>query len=205
MKRLFGPVAAAVSLIVLAPAATASAQAAPSAQTDDAAKLAEAHGIIQIMYPPATRQQMLDKVMADMTGPMRNLPLAGITDPGLKAIFRDYMDQTFGQMHAMVVRRLPDMIGAMTIAYAHQFTLAELKDIHTFALTPSGHDYFSHAATVLGDPAVKKVMVDLMADGQRLSQGSVGPFKDRLTAYVKSHPDAAKQLATLGSAQTKSN
>ena len=202
MKRLFGAVAAVASITILTPSAVA-AQPAPAVQTDSAAKLAEAHAIIQVMYPPATRQQMMDKVMADMTGPMRSLPLAGITDPGLKAILRDYMDQSFGQIHAMVDRRLPDMLEAMAHAYTHQFTLAELKDIHAFALTPSGHDYFSHAATILGDPAVKEVMVGMMTDAQQMSRESMGPFKNKLTAYVKAHPDAAKQLETLGSAQNK--
>ena len=203
MKKSFAPILGA-GLIASGPAGNAAAQGAAATQAVDSAKLAEAHAIINIMFPPATRAQMMEKMMTDLTAPARqNLPIDGITDPGLKALFKDYMDNLFAAERPVIIRHLPAITDAMAVAYTHQFSLAELKDIHAFALSPSGSDYFSHVMTVVGDPAVLKVNAELIADAQQAAKASVGGFKDKLVAYVKAHPDAAAQLQTLGQAKTE--
>ena len=202
MKKLLGPVLGAV-LIAWAPASEAAALPDSATQADDAAKLAESHAIINIMFPPATRAQMMDKMMADLTAPIRqNLPIDGITDPGLKALFKEYMDNLFAAERPVIIRHLPAMTDAMAVAYSHQFSLGELKDIHAFALSPSGGDYFSHVMAVVGDPAVMKVNADMIADAQKAAKDSVGGFKDKLVAYIKAHPDTAAQLQSFGQAKT---
>ena len=154
------------------------------------------------MFPPATRSQMMNKMMTDITAPMRkSLPMDGITDPGLRAIFTDYMDTVLAAERPVIVRHLPAMTDAMALAYTHQFSLAELKNIHAFAQTPSGRDYFSHAMTVISDPAVQKVNADIIADSQQAAKATIGGLKEKVTAYVKTHPDAAAQLQALGQAK----
>lgn len=200
MNSRFGIVAGAL-LAVVAPAGEVAAQPAAPVQGDEPAKLAEAHAIIAIIYPPATRQQMMDKMLTEFTAPMRqSLPIDGITDPGLKSLFTDYMDQMFAAERPLLMSHLPTMLEAMAAAYAHQFSLAELKDIHAFAETPSGHLYFSRMMAILGDPAVKKVTMEMMAEAQQTAKNSVGGFKDKLIAYLKAHPEAAQQLRALGEA-----
>jgi hypothetical protein len=203
MKKILGPILGAM-LIASAPVSAAAAQPVAATQPDDAAKLAEAHAIINIMFPPGTRAQMMEKMMADLTGPIRqNMPLDGVTDPGLKALFKDYMDDLFAAERPVIIRHLPAMTDAMAVAYTHQYSLAELKDIHAFALSPSGNTYFSHVMTVVGDPAVRQVNADMIADAQQAAKASVVGFKDELVAYVKAHPDAAAQLQALGQAKTQ--
>src|SRR5579872_5371905 len=103
MKKILGPVLGAA--LVVASAATAATQPAASVSTAEAAKLAEAHGIINIMFPPATREQMMDKMMTDLMAPVRqNLPMEGITDPGLKALFKEYMDNVFAAQRPLINR-----------------------------------------------------------------------------------------------------
>ena len=81
MNKFLAPLAG-VSLIVLAPA-TASAQPAPAAQTAGPAKLAEAHAIIAVMFPPAQRTKMIDDMLANLSAPMRkSLPLELDHRPG---------------------------------------------------------------------------------------------------------------------------
>lgn len=185
---------------------SAAAQPAATVQADDGARLAEASAIINIMFPPATRQDMMDKMLTDLTGPMRqSLPMNGITDPGLKALFKEYLDNILDAERPLIARHLPAITGAMAIAYAHQFSLAELKDIHAFALSPSGHDYFSHVMTVVGDPVVKKVTVEMMVDGQSALKPVVASFKDKVVAYIKAHPDAAAQLQSLAQGKAQGN
>ena len=201
MKKILGPI---LGVVLIASVPASAAQPAAAGQADDAAKLAEAHAIINIMFPPATRAQMMDKMMSDLTAPVRqNLPIDGITDPGLKALFKDYMDSLFAAERPVIIQHLPAMTDAIAVAYTHHFSLAELKDIHAFALSPSGSNYFAHVMTIVGDPAVLKVNSDMIVDAQQAAKASVGGFKDKIVAYVKAHPDAAAQLQTLGQAKTE--
>jgi hypothetical protein len=205
MKRVLGPVLGAVALIVLAPA-TAIAQPASGAQAGEAAKAVEAHAIIEIMYPPATREQMFDKMLAGMNAPMRqNMPFMNeIKDPGLKALFKDFFDHMFDQQRTLMTRHMPAMMDAMAAAYSHMFSLAELKDIHAFAMSPSGHTYFSHMMSILGDPAVQKVTGEMIADAQSSAKAQAVQFKDKVEAYVKAHPKAGDELKALGEAKASS-
>jgi len=205
MKRVVGAVVAAVSLTVLAPTAAA-AQPAPAAQAD-AAKLAEAHAIIQIMYPPASRQQMMEKMLAGMMAPLhQNMPfLNGIKDPGLKALFKDFFDQMLDQQRLLMSRHMPAMMDAMAAAYSHMFSLAELKDIRRFAESPTGHAYFSRMPNILSDPAVQKVSTDMIADAQQSVKARAEDFKDKVAAYVKAHPEAADELKAMGQSNASSS
>lgn len=197
MKKNLGLIVGAM-FVAWVPVSAAAAQPAAAPQAEDAAKLAEAGAIINIMFPPATRAEMMDKMLTDLTGPMRQtMPIDGITDPGLKALFKEYLDNILDAERPLIARHLPAITEAMAIAYAHQFSLAELKDIHAFALSPSGRDYFSHVMTVVGDPAVKKVTIEMMADAQGALKPAVASFKDKVVAYLKDHPDAAAQLQSI--------
>ena len=204
MRAILGAVLGAILIVSMPGAAAAQAQPAAAVQSDDPAKLAEARGIINVMFPPASREQIIDKMITDLTATFRqSLPADDIKDPGLKAIFQDYRDGMLTTMRPVMIRHLPEMTEAMAVAYAHQFTLAQLKDIHAFALTPSGSDYFSHVLSVVGDPAVRQANVDMVADAQQAAKTSATEFKDKLTDYLKAHPNAESQLANLGKAPTQ--
>jgi hypothetical protein len=204
MKGVFGLGLAAVSLTFLAPAVAAAP--ASAVRADAAAKAAEAHAIIEIMYPPATRGEMLDKMLAGMNAPMRqNMPFINdIKDPGLKALFKDFFDHIIERQRPLMARHMPAMMDAMAAAYSHMFSLAELKDIHTFAVSPSGRTYFSHMTSILGDPAVQKVTSDMIADAQSSAKTDALEFKDKVEAYVKAHPKAGDELKALGEAKASS-
>ena len=198
MKRLFSPVLAA-SLVMSAPAAAA-AQAAPSAQSDEApgeaAKLAEANAIIEIMFPPAERQKTFDKMMSDFATPFRqSMPRAAMADPGLKAIMNEFIDTALERQKPLIRKHLPRMFEAMALAYTHEFSLDELRDVHAFAQSPAGRHYLSRSTAMIGDPAVAKVNMALIADAQQLTIAMVTEFKAKFTAYLKAHPDVAAKLA----------
>src|SRR5690242_4807015 len=170
MKKFLIIVAGA--LLAGSTAAGAATPAAPAAASaDDAAKLAEAHGIIAIMFPPAEREQMIGKMLTTITAQMRTpMPAYLSQDPGLKNILDDFMTRVEAQEKPLLMKHLPDLLEADAIAYSHEFSLAELKDIHAFGLTPTGRHYLSRSTALLSDPAVAKVNTALVADARALPQ-----------------------------------
>jgi hypothetical protein len=189
MKRVLGPVAAACLIVF------ASSGASAQSQPDQAAKLAEAHAIIAVMFPPAERQRMLDKMQSDVMAQMRPLlPAALMADPGLKTIIDSYIKEAMQRQRAIMQKHQPQLFEAMAAAYTHEFSLAELKDIHSFAESPSGAHYLSKSTAIVGDPAVAKVNTAMFADLHALTQAMMPDLKEKILAYLKAHPDVAAKL-----------
>lgn len=181
----------------LASATPVGALAQPRAATQaaDPVKLAEAHAIIGIMFPPAQRLQMIQKMQDDMMTQMRPLlPAAMMSDPGLAAIMNDYIAKAKVRQSGVMEKHLPLMFEAMAGAYTREFSLAELKDIHAFAATPSGAHYLSRSTAIVGDPAVAKVNTAMFQDIHAATQAALPEFKDKVITYLKAHPDVAAKI-----------
>ena len=192
MRNILASVFAAA---LAAMAVSAVAQTVASSDADGKAKLAEARAIVAVMYPPAQRRTMMDKLLSDGTSQFRTmLSPDAMADPGIKSMVDDFLQQELKRQSAVIQKHLPDQLEAQAIAYTHQFTLAELKDIHAFALTPSGNDYFSKTMSVLGDPSVMQANIDVVHEMNDVSRELVPQFRDKLTAYVNAHPDLAARI-----------
>ena len=182
-------------------AASAQAQPAAAAQPDDPAKLAEARAIVQIVSPPADREKMLDALLPKIEAQMRTpLPPAVEADPGLKAVVEGSYKDFMGVAQQVLLKHMPDMMEATALAYTHEFSLAELKQIHAFADTETGHHYLSRSAFVLGDPAVAKANSAMIADIHQLLATKKAELKDKFAAYLEAHPDVAKKIADAAAA-----
>ncbi len=193
----FGLLAAA-ALAVSIPNSACGRSAAVPAEADTA-KLVEARAIIAVVFPPAQRQQMTDKMLNDITAPMRaNFPKAAMEDPGLHAIVDDFINQSLAAQRPLMARHFPALLEAMATAYTREFSLAELKDIHAFADTPSGRHYLSKSTAMIGDPAVMKVNAAIVADAQATGAPMLADFKAKLMAYLQSHPDVMAKIAAQG-------
>jgi len=165
------------------------------AQSEDAAKLAEAHAIIAVMFPPAQRAQMIEKIMRAFEAQIRPAVLHdAMGDPGLKAIVDEYSERALKLERPVVQEHIPAMMEASAVAYTHEFSLAELKDIHAFALTPSGSHYLSRSSAILNDPEVAKVNTEMALESQATAKTLMPEFKDKLVAYLKAHPDVAAKI-----------
>src|SRR5438045_8308073 len=117
MRPVLGPVLGAI-LIIAAPASAAAAQAAVPAQSNDAAKLIEARAVIGIMFPPAQRQSMFDKLQTDMMAQLRpSFPASVMADPGLRAIIEDFIQRSMALQRPTLQKHLPDMLEGMAAAY----------------------------------------------------------------------------------------
>lgn len=188
------------SLVVAVPA-EAAPQAAPVAPSVDPAKLGEAHDIIAIIFPPAERTHMMDKLMNDLMVPFRNnIPRAIADDPGLKAIFDDFISESQARERPIIQKDMPQVLEAMAIAYTHEFSLAELKQIHAFALSPTGNHYLSKSLDIAGDPVVIEANTAMVADGQKMMNTLLPEFMTKVLEYVSAHPDLAKKVKAVPSA-----
>jgi hypothetical protein len=193
MKTFLAPLAGA-SLIVLAPA-VASAQPTAALRSDEAAKLSEARAVIEIMFPPAQRQSMFDKLQNDMITQLRpSFPAYLMSDPGLKAIIDNYIQEAMKRQRPVLQKHLPEMLEGMAVAYAHEFSVAELKEIHSFAQTPAGSHYLSKSMAMVGDPAVAKANTAMITEMHTLTAAMLPGLKEKVIAYLKAHPDVAAKI-----------
>ena len=194
MNRFFASVAAAS--ILLATAANAAPVRAPAAaQPDEAAKLAEARAIVEIISPATERQKTLDTMLPKVVAQFRpKLPPDIAADAGLTAIIDDASKDMMNEVRPVLLKHLPDMAEANAVAYTHEFSLAELKQIHAFAQTPVGHHYLSRSPFLLTDPAVAKANSAMIAEIHEVSVPAEAQLKDKLIAYLTAHPELAAKL-----------
>lgn len=179
------------ALILLTPA-HALAQSAPA----DPAKLAEARAIMEIIYPPAERDQMISKMIGDVSAQARAATqLDQISDSGLREIVESYVSRAHERMMPTVREHLPRIIEATAIAYTHEFSLGELRELHAFAQTPSGRHYLSKAPTLIGDPAVAAANTAYLAEIQRATVAMREGMRAEVTSYLRQHPDVAAGVA----------
>lgn len=187
MNRLFGAAVGALMLGSLT--AGAAGQSA-----NDQAERAEAHAIIDIMLPPDSRDKMLDDMMSSLGSQMRQATKASApTDPGARAIIDKYLDRVEAEQRPLLRKHQPALLAAMETAYVNEFTLAELKDIHSFARSPSGRHYLSRSLALVSDPAVVKVNTAMIAEAQQGFLAMRQELTAELLAYYEAHPDAVRK------------
>ena len=188
--------AAALALAAL-PAAAFSQVAVPN---EDSAKPAEAHAIIDIAFPPAQRQRTFDTLLTTLNTQFHgNLDAQSLGDPGLRAILEREFDNIRPQQSAVIQKHMPQIFEASAIAYTHEFSLAEVRDIHAFASSLAGKHYLSRSTALLGDPAVAQANASLFADAQALAASVRAEVTEKVVTYLKAHPDVAQRI----SAQTR--
>jgi hypothetical protein len=185
--------------MLLVPAAAAAAPQSPVTvvvpSPADPARLAEAHAIMDVMFPPDRRQAMLDELQSDIFAQMMPKGADWMQDPGVKQIVDEFIADAKAKQRVVFAKHLPDQIDAMASAYARRFSLAELKDISAFAHSPSGRHYLSESMAIVGDPDVARVNSALVADIRSVTDALVPDFKEKLVAYVKAHPELAAKIA----------
>ena len=162
---------------------------------DAPARLAEAQAIIRIMFPPAERQQTMNKVMTAFSTQVRQtIPGTALSEPGLKKILDEAFDDLMVRLRPVMAQHMPQIFEATAIAYTHEFSLTELKDIHTFAESQSGRRYLSRSAALISDPAVAEANRAMMVDAQQMAQTGVRAMREKLIAYLGAHPELAAKI-----------
>ncbi|MXO71711.1 hypothetical protein [Alteraurantiacibacter buctensis] len=188
------PMAAGLALAAL-PAFAMAATARDASASLDPQEMAEARAIIDVMFPPEKREEMMQDMMAEMVSQFAaSIRLETIEDAGLRAILENYMANIPEMLRPTVNDHLPNLLGATAVAYVNRFTLAELQDIHAFARTPSGRRYLSSATSLVGDPAVAATNSEYFGQVQELNRQMSGRLRQQVADYLASHPEAAPQF-----------
>lgn len=197
MRQFWTPVLGAMLAgAAIGPGSPAFAQDTSTAAPTDPAELSEANSIIEIMFPPAEREQTFDAMVQQLLTQFRQgLPQNMVSDPGLKAILDKYFDSIPERLKPTIQQHLPKIMAATALAYTHEFSLDELKQIHVFAQTDAGKHYFQRASALIGDPAVAAANTEYLKDIQADSLALQGELRDEVVAYVQEHPEVAQKLA----------
>ena len=176
-------------LAATAPNPAQQAAAPPTAEAVDPERLAAARALIDVIMPPATREQLIVGMMMPMMANLRRgfsdnpqFATSMGSDPRVKAMFDEFMAQQETRSTTLMREALPGMFPAMANAYARRFDLRQLRDIRTFFETPSGRAYMAAAFTIMSDPDVAAWQRDVMARSMATMQQEVTAFAQKVAA-----------------------
>jgi len=176
-----------------APPTTPAAAATSASPADLAARRTEAKAIIEVMFPPASREATIQRTIDELNNSMlQSLPMPNVQDAGLKAIFDRFILSMRAETVLVAQQNFPRTLAATEGAYTRAFTLAELKDIHAFARTPSGQKYVSRNPTLMLDPEVRAANTAALAEGRTRSRVIMEAFKAEVLAYVRKRPNSLR-------------
>lgn len=170
---------------LLSPAATAAqgVPPAPASAPVDPARLTAARSVIDQIFPPATRAQMVQGMMTAMMGNIRqsmsrNPQFASAieSDARVKALFDRFLDRQMTRSNEVMRAGLPGMADAMAHAYARRFTLAQLHDLSVFFASPTGQVYTQASLTIMSDPDVAAWQGGLMNQTMSHLQQDIADF-----------------------------
>lgn len=200
MKKIWAPVLGAIAAAAaIGTGSAALAQETSATAPAVAAKLVEANAIIEIMFPAAERERTFDTMVQQILAQFRQgVPQDVAADPGLKAILDKYYDSIPVRLKPTIQRHLPKIMAATAVAYTHEFSLDDLKQIHTFAQTDAGRHYLQKANSLIGDPAVAAANTEYLKDIQTDSRQMQSELRDEVIAYVQKHPEVAAKLENAG-------
>ncbi len=170
------------------------APATPSAPVDPA-RLSAARALLDVVLPPAKRDAMIDSIMkgmmANLAGAMQNSPqmkAAYEADPRAGEIFSRFFQSQQARSLATLKANFPDMIEAMTRAYARRFTAPQMVELRSFFMTPTGQAYVTESPTIVNDPDVAKWQRDLMAN----TMAKIPAAADAMMAEIRALPPKGK-------------
>ena len=149
-----------VLLAALLLAAVASGAVAPAAAQSNerpadevGAKRAVAARIVALAFPQEKRMEMFGGMIDAMSSQMA-IPPEKIGDAEIRAITDKYLGIMRSDIMADLRANSDGLFEAIAVAYAHGFSLQELRDIERFVATPSGAAYVQRSPKLLVDPAV---------------------------------------------------
>lgn len=154
MRLIIAAVLLTVASPVLAQPAPVTAVAGP-----DAARLAAATRLVDVVMPPALRDMMIaqttDAMAANIGKAIMNSPqmvAAFEREPRARPIYERYLAKQGEETRRLMREMMPEMLGVMARYYANSMTVTQLNEAHDFYATPSGQAFALAAAQVLANP-----------------------------------------------------
>jgi hypothetical protein len=159
-----------------------------AAAAPDPARLRAAQALIAQLMPPERRDAMIDQMMRPMIDNMKSSMIASpmfkdvSSDPKLRRAFDEFLSAELDHSIALTKQVMPELIEAMTRAYARRFTLVQLNDIAAFYATPSGRAFAEQAATIMADPDVLAAQTHVMRQAMEGAQERAAALATKLAA-----------------------
>lgn len=182
-------------LVMPVPSYAQSGSSVPAAAVDPA-RLTAARDLIDVIMPPATRDQMLDGMVRPMIANVQrnmveNPQFAKVfdSDPRAQDLFKHFMQQQTDRSLAMMRSNMPGMWEAMARAYARRLDVAQMREIKAFFETPTGRTYMQQSLTMMNDPDVLTWQGAMIRESMTHLQADVADF--------------AHQVASLEQARSK--
>lgn len=143
------------------PAQGVSAIADASAPPPLAEQIAASRELMVVLMPPSYRDdmidgmvQMIDRVMHQIVDSNAGLTATLRKKPGAEEVFTRFVERQMTSTRRRMTERMPALVEAMTVAYARQFTVEQIKDMQVFFSTPTGQAYIRQSAHIMADPAI---------------------------------------------------
>ena len=157
-----------LGLALMAIASPAIAQPAPAAAPDPA-RLGVARDVIALAMPPVVSAAMVDRMVQGFVPVMRQIFLRDpqlqafyAVDPRVKSIFDRYVSEVQPRTQASIQASTPAVFEAMARAYSRRVTLAQLVELKSFLVTPTGQLFIAQSTTILIDPDLNAAQVALL-------------------------------------------
>jgi hypothetical protein len=173
----------------------------PGAPPADTAALGYARQIAEVMLSPERRQEITQGLTQAVMTQIRSSAVGQSSDPGLRRIMDDFLAKVPGQLRPVGERHMPWITDAMAQAYAHQYSVDELRQISEFAKTPAGAHFVARGLTVLSDPGVVRANQTFYNDALQAANVGTPQLRTSILDYLNKHPDVARQVQAQAQAQ----
>jgi hypothetical protein len=187
-----------VGLVHLASPGSLAAQEEPYVPPAD--ELAEAQVIIEAMLPPDKREQILldlaSSVAKQASAGFMNGPI--FEEPGVKAIVDGFLADLPKVYRPLFAEHMPKILDATAVAYTREFTLEELRDISSFARTPSGQRYFLRIQALQSAPEVAAANSAMFTDLGPIARAASVKVGQEVEAYLATNPEVVERLRKAG-------
>lgn len=164
----------------------------------DAGRLASAQQLISTMMPTEQREamveQMITAMMANFTPSIRQqLEASGaLENPEVTKLFDRFIARQTQLAIAQLKAEMPNMIDAMSRAYARRFSAAQMEEMHAFFRTPTGQLYMRESIGIMSDPDVAAWQRDSMSKSMEKLPAELKTLQQELEEIMGRPPEENK-------------
>ena len=157
------------ALALIAAPASAAAQPANPVSQPGATELAAAHRLMEALLPKEQRDLMMEQMMSSMMtnligGIRQGLGVdAQVSRAVVEPVLDRFVERQKTQALAQLKTDMPDMIDAMSRAYARRFSVSQLDEMHAFFGSPTGQRYVMESVNIMADPDLAEWQRNSMA------------------------------------------
>lgn len=112
--------------------------------------------IVEYGYPPEGRLAMFMNVADEVSGQLIAAMPNVMEDPQMRAVVERHAERISAGTRDVLEDHIDNLMEALAIAYAENFTRAELEGLHAFVSSPAGRGFLARSTAVASHPAFVK-------------------------------------------------